>query len=198
MTSVRPPIDQISADNRFKRIAGRNCNCGGNRAGGRRIYDQRRGKNCGPSPISPQQHRRQRKTRRRPNWRCAGINRGESKAASCQGEIDHSNSDQTAGIANASAEEVTSSHCPPPARNHAKFSSQLRLSKQEITNGEMGFRNGFQWSVCRAAIQRYACRRWVKSAVLTVGRLLPIYPQLQTCRCTALTDAMCQQETSIR
>ena len=32
------------------------------------------------------------------------MNRGESKAAFCQGEIDHSNCDQTAGIANASAE----------------------------------------------------------------------------------------------
>jgi len=32
------------------------------------------------------------------------MNRSESKAAFCQGEIDHSNCDQTAGIANASAE----------------------------------------------------------------------------------------------
>jgi hypothetical protein len=27
-------------------------------------------------------------------------------------------------------------------------------------------------------------------AVLTVGRSLPVYPQFQTFRCTALTDAM--------
>ena len=32
------------------------------------------------------------------------MNRSESKAAFCQGEIDHSNCDQTAGITNASAE----------------------------------------------------------------------------------------------
>jgi hypothetical protein len=32
------------------------------------------------------------------------MKRGESKAGFCQGEIDHSNCDQTAGIANASAE----------------------------------------------------------------------------------------------
>jgi hypothetical protein len=32
----------------------------------------------------------------------------------------------------------------------------------------------------------------VKSAVLAVGRPLPVYPQLQTCRCTALRDAKCQ------
>jgi hypothetical protein len=29
--------------------------------------------------------------------------------------------------------------------------------------------------------------------VLTVGRSLPVYPQLRTYRCTALTDAMCQE-----
>src|ERR1700687_1814950 len=34
------------------------------------------------------------------------------------------------------------------------------------------------------------------SAVLTVGLSRPVYPQLQTCRCTALTDAMCQERTS--
>jgi hypothetical protein len=31
---------------------------------------------------------------------------------------------------------------------------------------------------------------------LTAGLSLPVYPQLQTCRCTALTDAMCQRQTS--
>jgi hypothetical protein len=34
------------------------------------------------------------------------------------------------------------------------------------------------------------------SAVLTVGLSRPVYPQLQTCRCTALTDAMCQEQKS--
>ena len=33
----------------------------------------------------------------------------------------------------------------------------------------------------------------VISAILTVVQLLPIFPQLQTCRCTALTDAMCTE-----
>ncbi len=32
--------------------------------------------------------------------------------------------------------------------------------------------------------------------IATVVRLLPVFPQLQTCRCTALTDAMCQRPTS--
>jgi hypothetical protein len=31
-----------------------------------------------------------------------------------------------------------------------------------------------------------------KSAVLAVGRPLPVHPQLQTCCCTALDDARCQ------
>ena len=34
---------------------------------------------------------------------------------------------------------------------------------------------------------------WVISAILTVVPLLPVFPQLQTCRCTALTDAMCTE-----
>jgi len=33
------------------------------------------------------------------------------------------------------------------------------------------------------------------SADLTVGRSLPVYPQLRTYRCTALTDVMCHKET---
>ena len=36
------------------------------------------------------------------------------------------------------------------------------------------------------------------SAVLTVGLSRPFYPQLQTCRCTALTDAMCQKRKLCR
>ena len=39
------------------------------------------------------------------------------------------------------------------------------------------------------------CRLGVISAILTVVRLLPVFPQLQTGRCTAITDAMCQQRT---
>jgi hypothetical protein len=35
----------------------------------------------------------------------------------------------------------------------------------------------------------------VKSAVLTIVRSLPVYPQLQTSRCTALTVAMGQLRT---
>ncbi len=36
---------------------------------------------------------------------------------------------------------------------------------------------------------------WVISAIFIVVRLLPVFPQFQTCRCTALTDAMCQLRT---
>jgi len=32
---------------------------------------------------------------------------------------------------------------------------------------------------------------WVKSTVLTIGRLLPVHPQLQTCRVGAPSDAKC-------
>src|SRR5216684_561081 len=39
---------------------------------------------------------------------------------------------------------------------------------------------------------------WVISAILTVVRLLPVFPQFQTCRCTALTDAMCQKPNSLQ
>ena len=35
-------------------------------------------------------------------------------------------------------------------------------------------------------------------AIFAVGPLLPIYPQLQTCRCTALTDAMGQPTHALR
>jgi hypothetical protein len=35
-------------------------------------------------------------------------------------------------------------------------------------------------------------RVWVIRAILTDVRLLPVFPQLQTCRCTALTGAMGQ------
>jgi hypothetical protein len=41
------------------------------------------------------------------------------------------------------------------------------------------------------------CRSWVNRFTLTVGQPLPILPQLRTCRCTAPTDAMCQQPTSL-
>jgi hypothetical protein len=43
-----------------------------------------------------------------------------------------------------------------------------------------------------------ACRQWVIRVVLTVGRSLPVYPQLRTYRCTALSDAMCQCTKSLR
>jgi hypothetical protein len=33
----------------------------------------------------------------------------------------------------------------------------------------------------------------VKRVILEVRRPLPVYPQLRTYRCTALSDAMCQQ-----
>ena len=103
MASARPSIDQICANNGLKSVAGRNRNCGGNGAGGGRIGDHSRNEDCGPGPIPPQQHRRQRETRRWPDWRCAGMNRGEGEAAFCQDEIDHSNRDQAAGIPGASA-----------------------------------------------------------------------------------------------
>ena len=38
---------------------------------------------------------------------------------------------------------------------------------------------------------------WVISAILTVVRLRPVFPQLQTCRCTALTNAMCHHRKSV-
>ena len=63
IASARPSIDQVSANNRFKRVA----NCGGNRAGGRRVGDHRR-RGRGPSPISPQQHRRQRDRKLALHW----------------------------------------------------------------------------------------------------------------------------------
>src|SRR5216683_7752628 len=47
-----------------------------------------------------------------------------------------------------------------------------------------------------AHVRLCARRKWVISAILTVVRLLPVFPQLQTCRCTALTDAMCHERTS--
>jgi hypothetical protein len=40
------------------------------------------------------------------------------------------------------------------------------------------------------------CPVRVISAILTVVRLLPVFPQFQTCRCTALTDAICQRRKS--
>ncbi len=40
--------------------------------------------------------------------------------------------------------------------------------------------------------------KWVKSDVSTVGQSLPVYPQLRTWRCTAITDAMCQIRKSAR
>src|SRR5216683_3811140 len=46
-----------------------------------------------------------------------------------------------------------------------------------------------------AHVRLCARRKWVISAILTVVRLLPVFPQLQTCRCTALTDAMCHEAT---
>jgi hypothetical protein len=36
---------------------------------------------------------------------------------------------------------------------------------------------------------------WVNLVVLTMRRLLPLFPQLRTCRRAAITDAMCQQAT---
>jgi len=38
---------------------------------------------------------------------------------------------------------------------------------------------------------------WVISAILTVVRLRPVFPQFQTCRCTALTNAMCHHRKSV-
>jgi hypothetical protein len=37
-----------------------------------------------------------------------------------------------------------------------------------------------------ADVRLCLCPKWVKRAALTIGRLLPVYPQLQTCRCTVL------------
>jgi hypothetical protein len=34
------------------------------------------------------------------------------------------------------------------------------------------------------------CLRWVNRVVFAVDQLLPVCHQLQTCRCTTLTDAM--------
>src|SRR6202048_5397779 len=44
------------------------------------------------------------------------------------------------------------------------------------------------WTPMLVALTRMP--RVVISAVFTVRQLLPVYPQLQICRCTALTDAM--------
>jgi hypothetical protein len=37
------------------------------------------------------------------------------------------------------------------------------------------------------------CPGWVNRVGLTLRRPLPVYPQLRTCRCTELSDAMCQK-----
>src|SRR5258708_8575164 len=42
----------------------------------------------------------------------------------------------------------------------------------------------------------HPCRLWVQKRRLAVGRLLPVYPQLQTSPCTGLTDAMCHERKS--
>jgi hypothetical protein len=44
---------------------------------------------------------------------------------------------------------------------------------------------------------RKGCLLRVIPTVFTVSRSLPIYHQLQTCRCTALTDGMCQPGKSL-
>ena len=40
-----------------------------------------------------------------------------------------------------------------------------------------------------------ASPNWLNRVTLAVRRSLLVYPQLRTCRCTAVTDALCQQVT---
>jgi hypothetical protein len=62
----------------------------------------------------------------------------------------------------------------------------------QIAAGGMGF-NG---SICVAKILNWQCRLWVNRVVSSVRHALPVCPRNQTYRCSALTDAKGQQQTS--
>ena len=51
-------------------------------------------------------------------------------------------------------------------------------------------------SMPRCCRNEVKCPIWVIRVTLAVRRSLPVYRQLRTCRCTAITDAMCQHATS--
>ena len=86
--AARQEIDQEARDQAFERVAGRDGGRGRERARVWPDWPERGQEDRRPDPVAPQQHRREREARRRPDRPRAGIDRGEDEAGLGEREID--------------------------------------------------------------------------------------------------------------
>jgi len=98
---------------------------------------------------------------------------------------------------------VSVGHCHQMSRNMRSASSDIVVAKalqMPTAPDTQAIRKGRRGEWCTAAmraaqIMGCSCLSWVNRVILTVGRSLPVYPQLRTYRCTARSDALCQTQT---